>query len=118
MSNKKNNIDDFKKAISSTLKAISKKKDININFGSEKEIDQDTVTLPLPSIKLEDKEKKEIRGIADSIALKYKYHNKNLHNELKPKSKVANKIFDSIEDARYEAIGICLLYTSPSPRDS
>ena len=26
MSNKKNNIDDFKKAISSTLKAISKKK--------------------------------------------------------------------------------------------
>ena len=106
MSNKKNNIDDFKKAISSTLKAISKKKDININFGSEKEIDQDTVTLPLPSIKLEDKEKKEIRGIADSIALKYKYHNKNLHNELKPKSKVANKIFNSIEDARYEAIGI------------
>ena len=106
MSNKKNNIDDFKKAISSTLKAISKKKDININFGSEKEIDQDTVTLPLPSIKLEDKEKKEIRGIADSIALKYKYHNKNLHSELKPKSKVANKIFNSIEDARYEAIGI------------
>ena len=106
MSNKKNNIDDFKKAISSTLKAISKKKDISINFGSEKEIDHDTVTLPLPSIKLENKEKKEIRGIADSIALKYKYHNKNLHNDLKPKSKVANKIFDSIEDARYEAIGI------------
>ena len=32
MSNKKNNIDDFKKAISSTLKAISKKKNINKNY--------------------------------------------------------------------------------------
>ena len=106
MTNNNKKIEVFKKSISSTLKAISKKKDLHVNFGSEKEISSETVTLPIPSIKLEDIEKKEIRGIADSIALKFKYHNKNLHTKLKPKSKVANKIFDSIEDARYEAIGI------------
>ncbi|PPR17216.1 MAG: Aerobic cobaltochelatase subunit CobT [Alphaproteobacteria bacterium MarineAlpha9_Bin3] len=106
MTNNNNKIEVFKKSISSTLKAISKKKDLLVNFGSEKEISSETVTLPIPSIKLEDIEKKEIRGIADSIALKFKYHNKNLHTKLKPKSKVANKIFDSIEDARYESIGI------------
>ena len=106
MSDNKSKIDNFKKSISSTLRAISKKKEIDINFGSETEVDEKTVTLPLPSIKLEDLEKNEIRGIADSIALKFKYHNKNIHETLKPRSKVANKIFNSIEDARYEAIGI------------
>ena len=64
------------------------------------------MTLPLPSIKLEELEKKEIRGVADSIALKFKYHNKKTHAALKPKSKVAKNIFDSIEDARYESLGI------------
>ena len=106
MSDKKDKIDSFKKSISSTLRAISEKKNINVNFGPEKEVEDESVTLPLPSIKLEDIEKKEIRGIADSIALKFKYHNKNIHKSLKPKSKIAKNIFDSIEDARYEAIGI------------
>ncbi len=106
MSNKKDQVNDFKKAISSTLRAISKKKDIDINFGADTAIDSNSVTLPLPSIKLEELEKKEIRGIADSIALKFKYHNKKTHASLKPKSKVAKNIFDSIEDARYESLGI------------
>ena len=106
MSDKKDQINDFKKAISSTLRAISKKKYININFGADIVIDSNSVTLPLPSIKLEDLEKKELRGIADSIALKFKYHNKKTHESLKPKSKVANKIFDSIESARFESLGI------------
>ena len=77
MSDKKDQINDFKKAISSTLRAISKKKYININFGADVVIDSNSITLPLPSIKLEDLEKKEIRGVADSIALKFKYHDKN-----------------------------------------
>ena len=106
MSNKKDQVNDFKKAISSTLRAISKNKDIDINFGADTAIDSNSVTLPLPSIKLEELEKKEIRGIADSIALKFKYHNKKTHASLKPKSKVAKNIFDSIEDARYESLGI------------
>jgi len=106
MSNKKDQVNDFKKAISSTLRAISKKKDIDINFGADTAIDSNSVTLPLPSIKLEELEKKEIRGIADSIALKFKYHNRKTHATLKPKSKVAKNIFDSIEDARYESLGI------------
>ena len=106
MSDKKDLINDFKKAISSTLRAISKRKDIDINFGLDRATDSNSVTLPIPSIKLEDLEKKEIRGIADSIALKFKYHNEKTHASLKPSSKVAKNIFDSIEDARYESLGI------------
>ena len=117
MSNKKDQVNDFKKAISSTLRAISKKKDIDINFGADTSIDSNSVTLPLPSIKLEELEKKEIRGIADSIALKFKYHDKKTHATLKPKSKVAKNIFDSIEDARYESLGIIEYYGIKSNLD-
>ena len=60
MSNKKDQINDFKKAISSTLRAISNKKDIDINFGADTAIDSNSITLPLPSIKLEDLEKKKL----------------------------------------------------------
>ena len=117
MSNKKDQVNDFKKAISSTLRAISKNKDIDINFGADTDIDSNSVTLPLPSIKLEELEKKEIRGIADSIALKFKYHDKKTHATLKPKSKVAKNIFDSIEDARYESLGIIEYYGIKSNLD-
>lgn len=62
MTNKSHKIEVFKKSISSTLKAISKKKDIHINFGAEKEISNEAVTLPIPSIKLEDIEKKKLEA--------------------------------------------------------
>ena len=118
MSNKNKKIESFKQSISSTLKAISKNKDINVQFGNQIEKkDSNQVNLPLPSIQLEDMEKNEIRGLADSLALKFKNHNLEIHNSIKPKSKNSNNIFNSIEAARYESLGIieykgCLLYTS------
>ena len=52
MSNKKDQVNDFKKAISSTLRAISENKDIDINFGADTDIDSNSVTLPLPVLNL------------------------------------------------------------------
>ena len=107
MSNKNKKIESFKQSISSTLKAISKNKDINVQFGNQIEKkDSNQVNLPLPSIQLEDMEKNEIRGLADSLALKFKNHNLEIHNSIKPKSKNSNNIFNSIEAARYESLGI------------
>ena len=107
MSSKNNKIESFKQSISSTLKAISKNKNLNVQFGNQEEKkDSNQVNLPLPSIQLEDMEKNEIRGLADSIALKFKNHNTEIHNSIKPKSKNGNNIFNSIEAARYESLGI------------
>ncbi len=107
MTNKNNKIENFKKSISSTLKAISETKNLNINFGNNTDDkDLNEITLPFPSVQLEDMEKNEIRGVADSLALKIKYHDEKIHHSIKPKSKSANKIFNTIESARYESIGI------------
>ena len=107
MTNKKNIIENFKQSISSTVKAISKNKDLNIYFGKNTEKkDDNQVSLPLPSVHLEDMEKNEIRGLADSIALKFKYHDEKTHISKKPKSKSGDSIFTAIEESRYESLGI------------
>ena len=61
MSSKNNKIESFKQSISSTLKAISKNKNLNVQFGNQEEKkDSNQVNLPLPSIQLEGMEKNEI----------------------------------------------------------
>ena len=107
MNEKKNRIDLFKNSISSTVRAISENKNIDITFSVPSKTKKDNqIILPSPSIKLLEKEKNEIRGKADSSALKLKYHNKLIHSLKTPKSIISKKIFNSIETARYESIGI------------
>ncbi len=47
----------------------------------------------------------EIRGFADALALKYKYHDAALHRKFSPSSGLGKDIFDALEEARVEAIG-------------
>ena len=107
MNEKKNIIDLFKNSISSTVRAISENKNIDIIYSAPSKIKKDNqIILPSPSIKLLENEKNEIRGKADSSALKLKYHNKLIHKSKTPHTVISKKIFNSIETARYESIGI------------
>ena len=107
MNEKKNIIDLFKNSISSTVRAISENKNIDITYSAPSKTKKDNqILLPSPSIKLLEIEKNEIRGKADSSALKLKYHNKLIHKLKTPNSVISRKIFNSIETARYESIGI------------
>ena len=107
MNEKKNIIDLFKNSISSTVRAISENKNIDITYSVPSKTKKDNqIILPSPSIKLLENEKNEIRGKADSSALKLKYHNKLIHKSKTPNSVISRKIFNSIETARYESIGI------------
>jgi len=107
MNEKKNIIDIFKNSISSTVRAISENKNIDITYSAPSKIKKDNqIILPPPSIKLLENEKNEIRGKADSSALKFKYHSKIIHKSKIPNTAISRKIFNSIETARYESIGI------------
>ena len=107
MNEKKNIIDIFKNSISSTVREISENKNIDITYSAPSKIKKDNqIILPPPSIKLLENEKNEIRGKADSSALKFKYHSKIIHKSKIPNTAISRKIFNSIETARYESIGI------------
>jgi len=47
----------------------------------------------------------EVRGTADSLALKHRYHDSDLHCKLMPGGTLSRDIFDAIEEARIEALG-------------
>ena len=98
----------FQNATASTLKAISgnmiEEREIKFS-GSTGYLSSKEVRLPIISKELDDTELIKLRGEADKIALKIKYHDPVLHNKYIPSSDLSSQIFQLAEESRIEAIG-------------
>ncbi len=106
MEKKKEKLENFKTAISSTIKSISKNENIVVNFGSfEQKTDKVVVNLP----ELDGKDNKinylKVRAIADSEALKIRHSNSKLFRLNEPKGNISKKLYEIAEKIRYEKIG-------------
>ena len=99
------NISTFKKSIESTIKAISKKSNINILFGLENKNSDQDVVLPEVNSDIFFKSKLSIRGKSDSASLVNRYHNKKIHQKMSPKNLETKIIFDEVEFLRCELLG-------------
>ena len=105
MSKPNTNINTFKKSIESTIKAISKKSDINILFGSDNKSSYQNVNLPEVNKDKLYKSRLRIRGRSDSASLVNRYHNNKIHQKMSPKNLETKVIFDEIEFLRCELLG-------------
>ena len=99
------NIEIFKKSIESTIKAISKKSDINILFGSDNKSYYQNVNLPEVNKNKLYKSKLSIRGRSDAASLVNRYHDKKIHQKMSPENLETKIIFDEIEFLRCELLG-------------
>ena len=98
-------LEDFKRALISTIKSISQKKDCEIKFGVPDKISVKNVNLPEIK-KLENLDDIiNVRGMADSEALRLKYSDKEIFELYKPRGKIAEKLYKIAEKVRYEKIG-------------
>src|SRR6185437_10965359 len=61
--------------------------------------------LPLPARDLSDAEAGPVRGAADAMALKLRYHDTAVHAKRAPMGETARAIFEGVEQARVEALG-------------
>ena len=105
MANRDDELNKFKDATVAAVKALSETPEIEITFsGNDIVHGQSEIVLPEPSASTL-KSPDSIRGAADSIALKLRYHDRGLHNRLQPDDNEASAIFDALEQARYEALG-------------
>jgi cobaltochelatase CobT len=98
----------FQRAVGSAMRAIARKNsdEINISFGSDTpRLIGNEIQLPYPSHDLEAGDVAKIRGAADSLALRLRYHNEETHNKSMPRGRTARQIFDIVEQARIEAVG-------------
>ena len=104
----KNNelIEEFKKSISATVKSIGKNEELEINYVKENpSIVGNTINLTEPNIESIKKNLTYIRAEADSLALEFRFHSKEIHNDFVNNNEFSNEIFTALEQSRIEAIG-------------
>src|SRR5579885_1816793 len=96
----------FKRATAATLRAIAEQDDVTVGFGPEPPgLAGKRVKLPNPARDLPAEEAAQLRGAADSMALRLRYHNASVHAKRLPGNALARSVFEALEQARVEALG-------------
>ena len=99
-------LEEFKKSLSATTKSISKNDKIEINFTKENpSIDGNNINLTDPNIESIKKNLTYIRAEADALALEFRFHSKEIHNNFMNGSETSNEIFNAVEQSRIQAKG-------------
>src|ERR1700736_3426545 len=96
----------FKRAVTGCLRAIARRPELEVGFAAERPgLTGGKARLPEPPRKLSSRDAAIVRGHADSIALRVACHNPAVHRRLLPGGQQARAVFESVEQARVEAIG-------------
>src|SRR5882724_10112216 len=96
----------FKRATAATLRAIAERDDVTVGFGPDPAgASGSRVRLPNPPRDLPAEEAAQLRGAADSVALRLRYHDDAVHSRRVPGGPLARAVFDAVEQARVEALG-------------
>ncbi|CAI3954716.1 Cobalamin biosynthesis cobaltochelatase CobT subunit (CobT2) [Commensalibacter communis] len=112
--NNEYNPERFKQATIGVIHALSGRQDTNIHFYSgsslrnhtpQNTINPTSVHLPNPPEIHDPIMMNQLRGAADAIALRLKYHNQKLHETTQPTIADARVAFDALEQVRVEALG-------------
>ena len=102
---KEDTLDTFKRALSSTVKAIAEDKEIEVIFGNNSTSSEEKIILPEINNVFDLDNIASIRGAADNEALIYKYRNNETYSEFLPNKEKNKKIYESLENTRIQILG-------------
>ncbi len=103
---KDNPVEEFRRVTAATMRAVAHERELEVEFTPDPpRIRGKHVRLQTPPRSLPDHEVSKIRGYADSMALKLRFHDDKLHASKMPHGETARKIYNEVEQARYESIG-------------
>ncbi len=106
MAQPENPIEDFRQAVAATLRALGHAPDIDVAYTADKpSCFGDQARVPQPGRALPAEQVAEVRGWADSFALRRRHHDAKLHGLDQPEAGVARDIWNAVEQARIEALG-------------
>ena len=106
MERKKEKLEDFKTAISSTVRSITNSKKIEVFFGNQS-LNLDKSSIKLPEI-INDNNTinyEEIRAEADSKSLRLRFSDKDIFKKYEPDGNISKKLYSIAEKIRCEKIG-------------
>ena len=106
MENKKEKIEDFKTAISSTVRSITDSQKIEVSFGNQI-VKSNKNSIKLPDLQYISKKINylEIRAMADSKSLRIRFSNDKVLKKYEPKGNISKKLYNISEKIRCEKIG-------------
>jgi cobaltochelatase CobT len=106
MAEPENPVELFKRATAATIRAIAERDDLSITYGAEPAGAAGArVRLPTPGRDIGHEEAAQLRGAADAVALRLRYHDDAVHKSRIPSGETARAIFEAVEQARVEALG-------------
>ena len=97
--------EEFRRVTAATMRAIAEREDITLVYGSEARLVDNQARLPIPSRDFSDKEMAALRGEADAMALRLRFHDEGVHSTRAPQGETARAVFESLERVRCEARG-------------
>ena len=99
-------IEEFKKSLSATVKSIGKNQKIEINFVKENpSVNGDIINLTEPNIENIKNNLNYLRAEADSLALEFRLHSREIHQNFMDNDELSNEILNALEQTRIEVMG-------------
>jgi len=99
-----------KRVTAAALKAVAAQGEVSVTFTSggaqgAVQVAEKTARLPAPPRRLPAGGMTRLRGTADALALRLRYHDEGLHRRIMPPGREAGEVFDVVEQMRVEALG-------------
>ena len=106
MDNKKEKLEDFKTAISSTVRSISNSENIEVSFGNQiSKSKKNSIKLPDLSQINNKINFDQIRAVADSKSLNFRFSDDKTFKQFEPKGNISKRLYQISEKIRCEKIG-------------
>ncbi len=106
MSDRESPVEIFKRSTASTVRALAGREDVQVTYSSEPPgVLGARVRVPMPARDLNPHDVATLRGAADAVALRLRFHNNAIHAQRMPLGDTARAAFDALEQARCEALG-------------
>ncbi|MDC0511409.1 cobalamin biosynthesis protein CobT [Pelagibacteraceae bacterium] len=103
---KKEKLEDFKTAISSTVRSLSNSEKIEVAFGNQRpKSEKNFIILPELSQINNKLNYNQVRAIADSKSLKFRFSNNKTFKQYEPEGNISKKLYKISEKIRCEKIG-------------
>ena len=96
----------FKRALAHAARSLAEQPDLEVVFSAEgPSLQGHRAVLPHPPRDLPERDAARIRGLADQMALRLAHHDEAAHARHRPRSAEGQAVYESLEQARTDAIG-------------
>ncbi len=106
-SRRSTNVEPFKQAVTGCMRAIAQDSELEVSFSKDKPgMTPSQARLPDPGTNVSKRVIAITRGTSDSMALRKAMHDAKVHTNYLPEGQNARALFDAVEQARVEAVGV------------